>query len=186
MSQSTAAPQKAQSEPSMGRLVLVLCVISVCTALLLGLANQITKPYIDENTRLATEKAMAEVLPAENYTQLSYGGGDAMIKAIYQAGDAGYVVEVLPSGFGGNLDMMVGVDASQTVTGVSIISHSETSGLGANATDETWRSQFQGKSGVLAVTKDGGEINAITGATITSRAVTSGVNAALAAVASLS
>ncbi|MDR0818880.1 MAG: FMN-binding protein, partial [Oscillospiraceae bacterium] len=53
------------------------------------------------------------------------------------------------------------------------------SGLGMVANDEDWRSQFIGKSGTLAVTKDGGDIDAITGATITSRAVTAGVNAAV-------
>ena len=62
---------------------------------------------------------------------------------------------------------------------------SETSGLGTNASKEDWRAQFVGQSGSVAVTKDGGQINAITGATITSRAVSTGVNAALDAVASL-
>ena len=95
------------------------------------------------------------------------------------------MVEVTPSGFGGNLDVMVGVDNDGVCTGVSIVSHAETSGLGANATKEAWRAQFIGKSGTLAVTKDGGEIEALTGATITSRAVTSGVNSAIAAVAEL-
>ena len=75
--------------------------------------------------------------------------------------------------------MVVGVGTDGTVTGVSISSMSETSGLGANASKESFRSQFVGKSGVLAVSKDGGEIDALTGATITSRAVTSGVNTAL-------
>ncbi len=81
--------------------------------------------------------------------------------------------------------MVVGIAADGAVSGVSIISMSETSGLGANAAKEGFRSQFAGKSGTLAVNKDGGEIDAITGATITSRAVTRGVNAALAAVAEL-
>ena len=81
--------------------------------------------------------------------------------------------------------MMVGVDTSGTVTGVSIVSHEETSGLGANATREEFRSQFVGATGSVAVTKDGGTIDALTGATVTSRAVSNGVNAALNAVASL-
>ena len=89
------------------------------------------------------------------------------------------MVEVTPSGFGGTIDMVVGVDMTGAVTGVSIISMSETSGLGANASKDSFRSQFVGKSGTLAVSKDGGEIDALTGATITSRAVTSGVNTAL-------
>ena len=88
------------------------------------------------------------------------------------------------SNIGGNLDVMVGVGADGTCTGVSIISHAETSGLGANATKEDFRAQFVGKANV-AVTKDGGDIAALTGATITSRAVCDGVNAAIEAAASV-
>ena len=131
------------------------------------------------------DEAKAAVLASEVYEDVAYAGADTTIKNIWKAGDAGYVVEVTPSGFGGNLDVMVGVDNDGVCTGVSIVSHAETSGLGANATKEAWRAQFIGKSGTLAVTKDGGEIEALTGATITSRAVTSGVNSAIAAVAEL-
>ena len=104
--------------------------------------------------------------------------------ALYQAGDAGWVVEVTPSGFGGTIDMMVGVGTDGVVTGVSIISMSETSGLGSNASRDTFRGQFVGASGSVAVTKDNGDIDALTGATITSRAVCDGVNAALEAAGS--
>ncbi len=107
------------------------------------------------------------------------------VAAAYQAGDQGYVIEVTPSGFGGTIDMVVGVKTDGTVAGVEIISMSETSGLGANASKESFRSQFVGKSGDLAVTKDGGDIDALTGATITSRAVTQGVNTALQAATAL-
>ena len=87
--------------------------------------------------------------------------------------------------------MMVGVGNDGKVLGISIISHTETAGLGAVAAadtpaGQTFRSYFEGASGSVAVTKDGGTVEAITGATITSRAVCDGVNAALAAVASLS
>jgi len=68
---------------------------------------------------------------------------------------------------------------------VAIVDMSETSGLGANASKESFRSQYIGLKEEAAVTKDGGEIEALTGATVTSRAVTRGVNAALAAVRSL-
>ena len=131
-----------------------------------------------------TQAAMEAVLPADSYTEVEYTGGDPLVSKVYQAGDAGYVVQVAPSGFGGVLDVMVGVNTDGTCSGVSIISHSETSGLGANATKEDFRSQFEGKSNV-AVTKDGGDIAALTGATITSRAVCDGVNAAIAAAASV-
>ena len=100
----------------------------------------------------------------------------------YRAGELGYVVRVSPNGFGGAIDMMVGISADGTVTGVAIVSQSETASLGANCTREDFRAQFTGRSGTLAVSKDGGEIDALTGATVTSRAVTQGVNTALAFV----
>jgi electron transport complex protein RnfG len=83
--------------------------------------------------------------------------------------------------------MMVGVHNEGKVLGISVVSHTETAGLGAVAAESTskgeaFRGQFAGQSGSVAVTKDGGQIDAITGATITSRAVVVGVNAALACV----
>lgn len=176
-----------KKEPGMAQLVIILFAISAVVALLLGVVNQITAPQIEINTKLKTEAAMAEVLPYDGeYAPVEYDQeANPIVTAMYQAGDEGYVVQVSPSGFGGNLDMMVGVAADGTCSGVSIISHSETSGLGANATKAEWREQFKGKSGTLAVGKDGGTIDALTGATITSRAVTSGVNAALVAAASM-
>ena len=180
---STATETK-KKEPGMAQLVLVLFAICAVTALLLGLVNMITAPAIAANTEKKTAEAKAAVLAAETYDPVEYTG-DTMVKNIWKADDKGYVVEVTPSGFGGNLDVMVGVDNDGVCTGVSIISHAETSGLGANATKESFRDQFVGKSGTVAVTKDGGEINALTGATITSRAVSNGVTAAIAAVGTL-
>ena len=86
--------------------------------------------------------------------------------------------------------MMVGVDNDGKVLGISIISHTETAGLGAVAAattsaGEAFRGQFVGQSGSVAVSKDGGAMDAITGATITSRAICVGVNAALACAGDL-
>lgn len=167
------------------KLTLTLLVISAVVACLLGMTNYITADKIAEITAQKTAASMEEVLPADSYTELSYTGSEANVAAIYQAGDAGYVVEVTPSGFGGAIDMVVGVSTDGTVTGVSIVSMSETSGLGANASKDAFRSQYVGLSGELAVNKDGGEIDALTGATITSRAVTDGVNTALRVAAEL-
>ena len=164
--------------------VQTLFLISAICAVLLGLVNNITAGPIAAANEAATNAAMQAVLPADSYEQVEYTGGNALVTAVYKAGDAGYVVQVAPSGFGGNLDVMVGVGADGTCTGVSIISHAETSGLGANATKEDFRAQFVGKANV-AVTKDGGDIAALTGATITSRAVCDGVNAAIEAAASV-
>lgn len=168
-----------KKQDSMARLVIVLFVISAVTALLLGLVNFITEDKIAAINAEKTAAAMAEVMPGDfrfedvgNGVFTASGGGEVK----------GYVVQVAASGFGGMLDMVVGVSTEGTVTGVAIISHSETSGLGANATREDYRAQYIGATGSLAVTKDGGTIDALTGATVTSRAVTNGVNAALEAV----
>ena len=167
------------------KLALTLLIISAVVSGLLGLTNMITADRIAEITAEKTAASMQEVLPADSYTEISYSGEETIVAAAYQAGDAGYIIEVTPSGFGGTIDMVVGIGTDGAVTGVSIIDMSETSGLGANASKESFRSQYVGKSGTLAVSKDGGEIDALTGATITSRAVTSGVNAALRAAAEI-
>ncbi|HIY16332.1 RnfABCDGE type electron transport complex subunit G [Intestinimonas aquisgranensis] len=178
----TVVVKKKEAGPV--QLVVTLFLISAICAVLLGLVNNITAGPIAAANEAATNAAMQAVLPADSYEQVEYTGGNALVTAVYKAGDAGYVVQVAPSGFGGNLDVMVGVGADGTCTGVSIISHAETSGLGANATKEDFRAQFVGKANV-AVTKDGGDIAALTGATITSRAVCDGVNAAIEAAASV-
>lgn len=170
----------------MARLVLVLFAISAITALLLGLVNMITAPAIAANEKAKKDAAMAAVLPADTYTQVEYAGEDTAVAGVYQAGDAGYVVEVKCGGsFSGTLTIMVGVDAAGTVTGVEVVKTAETSGLGANASKPVFKDQFKGLTGNVAVTKDGGSVSAITGATITSRSIANGVNSAMAAAASI-
>ena len=160
------------------RLTLTLFLITTIVAGLLGLVNYVTADTIAEQTAQKAENAMRQVLEADSYEPLDVPE-DSAVTAAYRAGDKGYVVRVAPNGFGGAIDMMVGVDVSGAVTGVAIVSQSETASLGANCTREDFRAQFTGKTGTLSVSKDGGEIEALTGATVTSRAVTEGVNTAL-------
>mgnify|MGYP000058449394 FL=1 len=160
------------------RLTLTLFLITTIVAGLLGLVNYVTADTIAEQIAQKAENAMRQVLEADSYEPLDVPEGSA-VTAAYRAGDRGYVVRVAPNGFGGAIDMMVGVDVSGAVTGVAIVSQSETASLGANCTREDFRAQFTGKTGTLSVSKDGGEIEALTGATVTSRAVTEGVNTAL-------
>ena len=179
----------ARKEPGMARLILILFVISVVTSLLLGLVDYITRDIIEANTAEQTREAMGAALVADEYVPVTYSGGDPLVTAVHEARtdgqSTGYVVEVAPSGFGGTINMVVGVDLDGLVTGVSIVTMSETSGLGTNANQSSFRDQYIGQGGTLAVTKDGGTIDALTGATVTSRAVTDGVNAAIAAAESL-
>ncbi|MCI7472789.1 MAG: FMN-binding protein [Clostridiales bacterium] len=175
-----------KKEPGMATLVIVLFAICAATALVLGLINMLTAPYIAANKEAKTKAAMSAVLPSDTYEPVEYTGDDPTVLSINKAGDAGYVVEVKPAtSFSGNLIVMVGVDHDGACTGVSITSSGETSGLGSNASKPDWQAQFVGKTGEVKVTKDGGEINAITGATITSRGVAEAVSSAIAAAASL-
>lgn len=160
------------------RLTLTLLLITAVVAGLLAFVNELTAGRIDELTRQKAEQAMREVLPAQDYTPLDAALPQGVTEA-YRAGDAGYVVRVAPNGFGGAIDLMVGVKADGTVNGVAVIAHSETASLGANCTREEFRAQYAGGAGPFAVGQDGGTIEALTGATVTSRAMTDGVNAAL-------
>ena len=160
-------------------MTLTLLIITVVVAGLLGLVNFLTEDKIAENTAKKAEEAMQKVLPAESYEKLS-ATGEGVTEAF--RAENGYVVRITTSGFGGAIDMMVGVDNQGAVTGISVISHSETPSLGANCVKPEWQAQYAGATGELAVKKDGGTIDALTGATVTSRGVTEGVNLALAYV----
>ena len=172
------------------RLSLTLLLITALAAAALAWVNGITKDAIAENRLAKTRQALVEVLPgAENMAVIDNGSG--IVKAVYApSADSpvqGWAVEVAPgSGFGGEIRMMVGIDANGKVTGISIITHAETPGLGAVAdaatpAGESFRGSFVGDSGNLTLN----DIDALSGATITSKAVLEGVNAALAYVAKL-
>ncbi len=170
------------------RLALTLLIITAVVAALLSVVNGVTKPIIDDLNRQKTQKAIEAVLPGGGENMPVPGGND-MVQALYK-GEKGYAVQVAPQGFNGAIVMMVGVDNEGKVLGISVISQAETAGLGSicaasSSAGEAFRGQFIGMSGSLAVTKDGGEVDTITSATITSRAVTNGVNAALELVANL-
>ena len=172
------------------RLALTLLLITGVVAAALAGINRLTKQKIWENQQRKAWDAIQTVLPGaiiSGETIIEDPAG--VVKTVYMAAQ-GYAVEVAPTGFGGAITMLVGVSFEGEVLGIAVVSQTETAGLGAvvaadNQAGQTFRDQFVGLSGPLAVTKDGGGIDAITGATITSRAVVEGVNAALACIADL-
>ena len=170
------------------RISLTLLVITAVVAALLAGVNAITAPIIAKANEAKTQEAINAVLPGGG-DSVAFNDATGLVTNVY-ASDTGYAVQVTPSGFDGEIDMMVGIDKDGKVLGISIISHTETAGLGAvaaanNAKGEAFREQFVGMSGSVAVSKDGGEVDALTGATITSRAICDGINAALACVENL-
>ncbi len=172
------------------RLALTLLVITAVVAVALAGVNSITAPKIEQLNAEKTQQAIETVLPGGFDTQITdYTDDTGLVTNVY-SGANGYAFEVTPAGFDNTITMMVGVDHDGKVLGISIVSHTETSGLGAVAAastsaGESFRGQFVGMSGSVSVTKDGGEVDSLTGATITSRAVCTGVNAALACAANL-
>lgn len=167
---------------------LSLFIICIVVTALLGLTNAVTAPKIEELAVETQEAAKKEVLAdaasfgdAEQ-TQLS-GTTYTYYKGLAADGSVmGYVVETVSKGYGGDISLMVGVGVDGTVQGVSILSINETAGLGMNAENPEFLEQFLGKSGTIGVQKNGlsdTEIQALTGATITSEAMADGVNQAL-------
>ena len=164
------------------KLALTLLIITAVVAAALGGVNSITAPIIEKINYEKTQAAIEAVLPGGGEALESFTDNTGLVRKVY-ASETGYAIEVAPSGFGGDIVMMVGVIDGK-VSGVSVISQVETAGLGAviaakTSAGEAFRDQFIGLSGQLAVSKDGGVVDSITSATITSRAVTNGINAAL-------
>lgn len=168
---------------------LMLLMIAAVAALILGLVNLGTAGRIAAIAEETMNSAMQAVLPAVSYADTGVTE-DGEVEAIYAAEGGGWVVQVTESGSQGLITMMVGVSSDYVCTGISITESSETAGLGAVAGQqsekgEAFRAQFVGQTGTVAVTKEGGEIDAISGATITSKAVCRGVTAAIAACQAL-
>lgn len=185
---------------------LALTAITVVSGLLLGLVYGITKEPIAKQQEKTQMEAYQEVFPdAESFEDYLDAGDetmrsvldengfeaqeiDKMVKAIGADGSQlGFVVTVTTSeGYGGDIQFTMGVSEDGTLNGISILSIGETPGLGMKADTEEFKSQFVGKNAeVLRYTKTGAaaddEIDALSGATITTNAMTNGVNAGLCA-----
>jgi len=167
-----------------GKLVLV----SLIAALLLGLTYVPTQDQLKQNEIKAREEALNEVVPSASEFEPVYGdkineGGEQEI-LYYRAFDSsgnlvGYAFFRQQSGSQSTIKLAGGVDASfNEITGMKVMKHSETPGLGAKITTEEFRSQFYNLPlKDLQLSKNGGSVDAITGATISSQAVVDALNA---------
>lgn len=177
---------------------LILTVITLVAGLGLGFVYEITKEPIAQAQEAAKKEAWQAVFPEADLDEfepmdVDQKAADKVIKnlgikgsidEVCTVGEEGYVITTTDSeGYGGDIKITVGITADGTVNGVSILSISETAGLGMKAKEPAFYEQYQGKQAEkFVVSKDGGDgepIDALSGATITSRAVTGAVNAAL-------
>lgn len=169
-----------------GRLGAILFVIAAICSGMVAFANEITKGPIAEQKAQAKALAMQEVLPAaDSFEEIESGkeGIDEVQIGLKDGQQVGYAIRVAPKGYDGAIEMMVGISNDGVVEGINILSHSETPGLGANATDPDFTDSFKGKNQQLRVSTSGtaadDEISAITGATVTTVSITEGVNRAI-------
>lgn len=165
------------------KMAVLLMVICAVVSAVLGAVNMVTAPVIADIAAAKTTAAYNEVLPsAAGYEAVDYT--DANVTAVAKCAE-GTVVEVSISGSQSMLALAIGVDNDGVITGVSVIDHGETPGLGAKSTEAEWRAQFVGQSSGLALDKKGGEVAPLTGATITSQAIVDACQIAIDTAANL-
>ena len=168
-------------------MVTVLGLTCLLCSAILGGAYVLTKEPIDAAAAEKTNRAIAQVLP--HFTEATYNADGHYYTATEGDALVGYAIESTVVGFGGPLSLIVGVTPDGVVYNTSVLSHSETPGLGAKCTTDAkfvdqWRG-FDPSIKKLSVKKDGGDVDAITASTITSRAYALAVENALKVFASL-
>lgn len=204
MSNEVKTREKVDMDPKyIIKLTVTLFVTCVIVAGLLGGVNAVTADKIAAINWENTQNAMKAVVADPDNTTFSdaleltgdmtaaASSAGASLDSVYEVLEggesAGYAIKVVASGSQGSIEMMVGVDAEGVVTGVSIVKNSETSGIGSKvmsneptATGVGVLSQFEGKSAADGALSVGINVDAISGATVSTKGVTAGVNAALA------
>ena len=170
----------------------VLLLITMCTAFLLSFVNGLTKDPIAKNEAAKKAKALSELFTdvAAPVSEKIEGEYEGEVNGFYLVKDGetiiGYYADVSPVGFKGGVNLMVGLDTEGKVTGVTVLSHGETVGIGDKIEDKDFRSGFIGREGSLSYKKgagadEAGVIDGISGATYSSKAVINGVDLALKA-----
>lgn len=157
--------------------IVVLCVMCIVVTGALAATNSVTAPVIAEATRVAQENARKELLPdADNFTKVDVQAEN--VSDVYVADNGvGTVITCAGKGYGGTITVMVAFNPDDTVKQIKITEQAETAGLGAKiSTDKDFQNSF---SGLPAEDFTVSDINAISGATISSKAVTAAVNAAI-------
>ncbi len=173
-SDTDALVVKKKLDPSgIPLLTLVLFIICAIVSLTLGAVNYVTAPRIAAFQKELADKSRKMVLEADSFVETP---NSRIFQGLKGGEPIGFAIQVAPRGYGGTVKMMVGIDLSGKITGVSVISHTETPGIGTKIKNTDWLQQFIGKTKGL---KYGAGVDAISGATISSKAVLAGINEAL-------
>ncbi len=159
---------------------LILCLICTVVTAVLALTNEATKDVIAEVAAQVEEESRKIVMPiGETFEQVD----DSAYKAIASGGETvGFVIVTETQGYSGVIKVMTGIDIAGDITGVEILQQTETPGLGANADNPEFTDRFKQPATALEVVKSSpteGQVQALTGSTITTQAVTDAVNEAV-------
>ena len=176
----------AKKESTLKNMLIALMVITIVSGGVLGYVYTLTKPAIDQVEANKNLKAINEVLKSDvEIVKTETKDIDDLTYNLAYDAEGNFIGAAIKTysknGFGGKIELMVGMLANGIINKVSVLSQAETPGLGANMVNEKFKGQFSGKDPkqfMLKVKKDGGDVDAITAATISSRAVSEAVKKA--------
>ena len=157
--------------------IVVLGIICLVITALLAVTNNFTQPVIAEAAAQRAQEARSEIIPqADGFEQIEVQGLPSTVKEVYSTtNDCGYIFMLTTIGYGGEMDLICGIDNDGKIISVKTLKHSETKGMGSRTAEEPFRSQFVGQDESLS------GVDAITGATISSTAYISAIRDAFAA-----
>jgi Na+-translocating ferredoxin:NAD+ oxidoreductase subunit G len=172
------------------RLGIILAVITSIAGLLLGFVHESTKAAIEENSKLNKEQISIVMPQANSVTKMNLTFDKTSIiqevMEAYQGNELiGHLLKVNAKGFHGNIDILVGISKDEKITGINIISHSETPGVGSKVEKQDFKDRFKEKSikelfkVIKAAPAKENEVEGVSGASVSSAAVTKGVNDAV-------
>lgn len=166
---------------------IVLGLIALIAGCALGLTNEVTAPVIKEQALAAADEARRAVLPgATDFEELAVNNDSIgyCYKGLANGETKGYTAQVTVKGYGGEIEIVVGVDNDGVITGINVggANFSETAGLGAKTKEPAFTEQFKGLSAPLTLK---GNVDSVSGASVSSGAIVNGVNAVLDYVAGL-
>lgn len=163
------------------RIIGIMLIFTACSALLLASINALTVDKIENNRMTEFMRAVEVIFPDSTEITEHEIKTESPVDVVYNVKNAditiGYCIKSVPKGFDGDIEIIIGTDLSGKILGVQIISHSETPGLGSRVAEESYLTGYIGMSGDIKFNQD---IDAVAGATVTSKAVFTGINAAMA------
>ncbi len=161
-----------------GKPIAVLGAICIVTSLLLGITNSLTAPVIAENERKVAQAAYHEVLPtADTFETVTGYTAANVLEVVKDPNGTGYVVKAQGQGYGGKVPAVVAFDSNGQIAAVKFLENGETKGFGSRLYEEAeWATQFQGMEPKAFTISD---IDALSGATISSKAAVQAINAAI-------